>query len=64
MGRDTSVVASHPDCEAVNIRAIISSENLIDESKESVRFDLKPNKVYLFDIATEERITAALAPIE
>ena len=64
MGRDTSVVASHPDCEAVNIRAIISSENLIDESKESVRFDLKPNKVYLFDIATEERITAALAPVE
>ncbi|MBO4848535.1 MAG: ABC transporter ATP-binding protein [Clostridia bacterium] len=56
MGRDTSVVSTHPSCEGVNIRSIISAENLVDASKEEVRFDLKPNKVFIFDTDTEERI--------
>ncbi|MBQ9910988.1 MAG: ABC transporter ATP-binding protein [Lachnospiraceae bacterium] len=56
MGRDTSVVSERDDCEAVTIRSIISSENEVDASKENVRFSLKPYKVHLFDIETEERI--------
>ena len=54
MGRDTSVVSTHPDCENALIRSIISAENRVDTSKKEVRFDLKPTKVFIFD--TEERI--------
>jgi multiple sugar transport system ATP-binding protein len=63
MGRDTSVISKHPECEAENIRAIISAENLVDETKDKVRFDLKPNKVHIFDPDSEERIRAELSPI-
>lgn len=56
MGRDITVVSSHPDCENVDIRSIISAENDVPEGAEEVRFDIKPNKLFLFDIETEERI--------
>ena len=56
MGRDISVVSTHPDCEAKAIRSIINAENRVDTSKEQVRFALKPNKVHLFSEETEERI--------
>ena len=49
MGRDITVVASHPDCENTAIRAIISAENQVDADADTVRFGLKPNKVFLFD---------------
>jgi len=49
MGRDITVVASHADCENTAIRAIISAENKVDTASSSVRFSLKPNKVFLFD---------------
>ena len=56
MGRDISVVSTHPDCEAKAIRSIINAENRVDTSKEQVRFALKSNKVLLFSEETEERI--------
>ena len=56
MGRDISVVCAHDQCEATQIRAIISAENAIDEGSPTVRFSLKPRKVHLFDRATEARI--------
>lgn len=56
MGRDTSVVAAHPDSDSLAIRVIISSEHEIDTEVKTVRFDLKPQKTYLFDPKTEERI--------
>ena len=56
MGRDTSVVASHPACAAAALRAIISAENKVDTASPEVRFALKPNKVFLFDRETEERV--------
>ena len=64
MGRDTSVVSTHPECEAANIRAIISSETKIDESKAKVSFDLKPNKTFIFERDTEKRIMAQLSPLD
>ncbi len=61
MGRDITVVATHPNCKNVNIRAIISSDNRVDEDGDKkVRFALKPHKVFLFDKQTEERIRFAL----
>lgn len=56
MGRDISVVSSHPDCEEPAIRSIISSENKVDMSSETVRFDVKPGKMFVFSKKTEERI--------
>ena len=56
MGRDTSVIAAHPAAEKPTVRAIISSENEVDRTKETVKFDIKPFRTYLFDIETEERI--------
>ena len=57
MGRDISVVCRHPNCENADIRAIISGENPIDISSQTVRFEVKPQKVFLFDVNTHERIS-------
>ena len=56
MGRDTSVIAGHPASEKTTVRVIISSENEVDKERETVKFDLKPFRTYLFDAETEERI--------
>ena len=56
MGRDVSIVSSHPACQADQLRSIILSENKVDEEAETVRFDLKPGKVFLFDIESGDRI--------
>ena len=56
MGRDTSVVSSHEAFTGDSIRSIISAENLVDTSKETVAFRVKPNKLHLFRKDTEERL--------
>lgn len=56
MGRDTSVVSSHPTAENDSIRSIIAAEHQISKDAETVRFALKPNKVFLFRRDTEERL--------
>ncbi|MBR5739180.1 MAG: ABC transporter ATP-binding protein, partial [Lachnospiraceae bacterium] len=56
MGRDTSVVATHKDSDNVTIRAIISSDHEVDPEAPTVRFNVRPKKLYLFDAETEERI--------
>jgi multiple sugar transport system ATP-binding protein len=56
MGRDVSIVATNNASENPIIRAIIDADNLVDTNAEDVRFSLKPNKVFLFDKETEERI--------
>ena len=56
MGRDTSVVSTHPEFTGETIRSIISAENKVDTSKDTVRFSLKPYKVHIFNYETQERI--------
>ena len=56
MGRDITVVSTHPDCENTAIRAIVSAENKIDVTDPYVRFNLKENKVFLFHKDTQDRI--------
>lgn len=55
MGRDTSVVASHPDFLGEEIRAIVDSETNVDPYAETVSFTFKATKVHLFDKETELR---------
>ncbi len=61
MGRDISVVSTHPDSLNVTIRSIISAENMAEVSAPDVRFALKPFKVFLFDAETGERIRFPLS---
>ena len=56
MGRDTSVVSTHPAAESASIRSIISAEHHIDKDAGTVRFALKPGKVFLFYRESEERL--------
>ena len=56
MGRDISVVSTHPKSQNVTIRSIISAENTVNTASQKVRFDLKPNKVFLFQKESGARI--------
>ena len=55
MGRDVSVVSTHPAALVPAIRSIIDADNKV-EAAETVSYSLKPHKVFLFDKETEERI--------
>ncbi len=56
MGRDVSVVSRHEaSCNPI-VRSIIDADNKIDVSSATVKYSLKPHKVFLFDAETEERI--------
>ena len=55
MGRDVSVVSTHPASLNPMIRSIVDADNKIAGAA-TVRFALKPHKVFLFDAETEERI--------
>ncbi|MBR3770154.1 MAG: ABC transporter ATP-binding protein [Lachnospiraceae bacterium] len=56
MGRDITVVSEHVASMDVEIRSIISSENQVDTEADRVRFAVKRDKVYLFNVDTGERI--------
>ena len=56
MGRDVSVVSTNEFSLNPFIRSIIDADCGIDKNSETVRFALKPHKVFLFDVETEERI--------
>ena len=54
MGRDISVVASHEKSQNVDIRAIIDAENMALLNGKTVKFGLKPKKVYVFEKNTRQ----------
>ena len=63
MGRDVSIVSYHDSLKdvkdelvSVTIRSIIDADYKISAAEETVRFNLKPHKVFLFDKNTQERI--------
>lgn len=56
MGRDISVVSRHGASLNPTVRSIISAENRVDAKDGTVRFSLKPQKVFLFRKETEVRI--------
>lgn len=56
MGRDTTIVSDHKDCENVEIRSIVSAETRIDTAAGSIRFKVKPAKTHIFDAESGERI--------
>ena len=56
MGRDVSVVATNEASINPVVRAIIDADNRIDPDRKTVNFFIKPNKMFLFNKDTEERI--------
>lgn len=55
MGRDKSIVSSHPSSTKPSIRSIVDADVAIPDTK-TVRFSLKPHKVFLFNRETEVRL--------
>ena len=56
MGRDVSIVSTHPASMNPQIRSIIDADNKVDMSKTMVSYRVKPHKFFLFNKQTEERI--------
>ena len=57
LGRDTIIVCHNEECiSGFDIRAIVPSENEVNSKFKQMKFSLKPNKVYIFDKNSEERI--------
>ena len=72
MGRDVSIISTNPACinidvsggkndekkeaEKPAIRSIIDADTQIDRDSDVVHFSLKPNKVFIFNYETQERI--------
>ena len=56
MGRDISVVCDHPFFTGESFRAIVDSDDLPKLTGTTVRFTLKPNKVFAFREDNGERI--------
>ena len=56
MGRDVSIVTTHPASCNLTIRSIIDADCKVDVTATSVRYNLKPHQVFIFNKETEERI--------
>ena len=56
MGRDKSVVSVHEASTKPNVRSIIDSDVKLPKDAAELKFNLKPNKVFLFNAETEERL--------
>ena len=56
MGRDVSVVSTHPASVNPLVRSIINADNRFDLGTESVRYTVKPHKIFIFSKDNEERL--------
>lgn len=56
MGRDSSIVSTNDASANPIIRSIIDSDIKVDPAAKTVKFRIKPNKIFLFSKETEERI--------
>ena len=48
MGRDVSIVSYNEHATSPVIRSIIDATSVVDTTKDTVRFDIKPNKIFIF----------------
>ena len=56
MGRDVSIVSKNPAMLTPSVRSIVDADFSVSPEQVTVRYALKPHKVFLFDKDTEERI--------
>ena len=56
MGRDVSIVSTHSASLNPVVRSIVDADYKIDRDSKTVKLNLKPHKVFLFDKETEARL--------
>ena len=56
MGRDKTIVSVHEESVKPTIRTIVEANLKLPEGATTLKFNLKPNKFFLFDGETEERL--------
>ncbi len=56
MGRDVSVVSTHPSSLNPSVRSIIDADNKVDMEQTTVRYAVKPHKLFIFNKEDEKRI--------
>jgi len=56
MGRDVSIVSTHEASLNPLVRSIINADNKVDLSAKTVRYNIKPHKIFVFNKETENRI--------
>ncbi|MBQ7635889.1 MAG: ABC transporter ATP-binding protein [Lachnospiraceae bacterium] len=56
MGRDSSIVSTSEASLNPTVRSIIDSDIKVDPAAKTVKFRIKPNKIFLFSKENEERI--------
>ena len=57
MGRDVSIVSHNSSCESEAVRSIVDARDIpSDMPSDVIRFDVNPEKLFLFAKDTEERI--------
>ena len=56
MGRDVSVVSTHPALVSPSIHSIVDADNKIDPAQQTIAYRIKPHKLFIFDSENEERI--------
>ena len=56
MGRDVSLVTTHPASLNPVVRSIVDADSAKNATGDSVSYSLKPHKVFLFNKETEERV--------
>ena len=64
MGRDTSIVATHDAAVTRTIRTIVSTEMIGAAKGNTVDFDLKPLRTYLFDEKTGDRVRCTFSALK
>ena len=56
MGRDISILSTHPAALVDTVRSIINSDQKTELGTSNVSFSVKPSKLFIFDKETEARI--------
>jgi hypothetical protein len=56
IGRDVSLVASHPQSQTPTVRLILNSDEFNIKLAEKLQVKLKPHKTYIFEKATGRRL--------
>jgi multiple sugar transport system ATP-binding protein len=57
MGRDVSLLCSHPTSENPTVRAIVRAESIDGLSTHEIAFAPQPHKVFVFDAKSGARLT-------
>jgi multiple sugar transport system ATP-binding protein len=56
MGRDVSIVSTHAASANPVVRSIVNSDYKVDVTANTIRYNLKAHKLFVFNKETEERI--------